>query len=171
MYIGKLKLIFLFFLSFYIDSSENNYANEFLIWLIDRYFKQIKCPFFIKIKLLIWQVSFFYILGDSRSCAASVIRLQMTNLVYLVLLSSILSRRTASESQVTWSLFIFCIYIHYTCQYTSSVHQCSRFFIIEKKNESQLNRNMNEIYEFILWMKSQDCIFSSSSSSSSSSYL
>jgi len=128
--------------------------------LIDRYFKQIKCPFFFtKIKLLIWQVSFFYyiFLGDSRSCAASVIRLQMTNLVCLVLLSSILSRRTASESQVTWSLFIFCIYIHYTCQYTSSVHQCSRFFIIEKK-ESQLNRNINGVYEFILWMKSQDCM-------------
>jgi hypothetical protein len=38
---------------------------------------------------------------DRRSCAGSVIRLQMTNLVCLVLLSSLLSRRTASESQVT----------------------------------------------------------------------
>jgi len=41
------------------------------------------------------------IVRDSRSCAGSVIRLQMTTLVCLVLLSLSLSRRTASESQVT----------------------------------------------------------------------
>ncbi|CAF3069678.1 unnamed protein product [Rotaria socialis] len=41
------------------------------------------------------------IVRDSRSCAGSVIRLQMTMLVSIVLLSLFLSRRTASESQIT----------------------------------------------------------------------
>ncbi|CAF0833799.1 unnamed protein product [Adineta steineri] len=41
------------------------------------------------------------IVRDSRSCAGSIIRLQTTMLVCLVLLSLYLSRRTASESQVT----------------------------------------------------------------------
>ncbi|UJR35769.1 hypothetical protein I4U23_028517 [Adineta vaga] len=48
--------------------------------------------FYDKIELLV---------RDSRSCAASGIRLQVTTLVCLVLLSLYLARRTASESQVT----------------------------------------------------------------------
>ncbi|CAF0755523.1 unnamed protein product [Rotaria sp. Silwood1] len=41
------------------------------------------------------------IVRDSRSCAGSAIRLQLTMLVSLILLSLFLSRRAASESQVT----------------------------------------------------------------------
>ena len=74
------------------------------------------------------------VLGDSRSCAGCTIRLQMTVLVCLVLLSSILSRRTASESEVTWSLILCCIHIHYTCQCASSVHSHSCWIISNKED-------------------------------------
>lgn len=48
-----------------------------------------------------YQAAIELIVRDSRSCAGCVIRLQMTNLVCLVILSLVLSRRTASESEIT----------------------------------------------------------------------
>ena len=76
----------------------------------------------------------FFVLGDSRSCAGCTIRLQMSMLVCLVLLSSILSRRTASESEVTWSPILCCIHTHYTCQCASSVHSHSCWIISNKED-------------------------------------
>jgi len=119
-----------------LKSLYRNYANECLILLIGWYYKQIKSFFlfsflffFIRLKKTtnLTGIPFNFFLGDSRSCAGCVIRLQMTNLVCLVILSLVLSRRTASESEITWSIYIIkdlFLYLNLS-KYKSSVRQHS----------------------------------------------